>query len=121
MLAHDWPTMAGYALLGLFYAVAGVQHFRHFAALTGALASRRIPFPAATLALGSILQIVAGGLLALRMHVFSAALGLAAFTLLASLMMLDVWRASGAAREAGIRAWQSNLALIGALLVIGTQ
>lgn len=113
-----WPIHLGYALLGLYYALAGALHFRHFASLSAALAARGIPLPRATLALGSVFQLLAGAMLAVQWQPRFAALGLAAFTVLASLLMLDVWRASGAAREAALRAWQANLALTGALLVI---
>lgn len=118
MLAPHWLADAGYTLLGLYYALNGALHFRHFAGLSSALSARRIPCAGGTLAIGSIFQFVAGSMLALQFHLRFAALGLAAFTVLASLMMLDFWRAEGAARDAAIRAWQANLALAGALLVI---
>jgi len=38
---------------------------------------------------------------------------------ISSLMLLDFWNMSGAERQAVIRSWQSNLALTGALIVIG--
>lgn len=118
MLALPWLASLGYVLLGLYYAVNGALHFRHFAGLSAALSARRIPCANATLAIGSIFQLVAGSMLALQLQVRFAAVGLAAFTVLASLMMLDFWRAEGPAREAAIRAWQANLALTGALLAI---
>ncbi|MGO4701274.1 hypothetical protein [Dyella sp. 2RAB6] len=118
MFAHHWLAPLGYALLGLYYALNGALHFRHFARLSGALSARRIPCAGATLAVGSIFQLVAGSMLALQLHAGFAALGLAVFTVLASLLMLDFWRATDAAREAALRAWQANLALTGALLVI---
>ncbi|WP_346949917.1 DoxX family membrane protein [Dyella sp.] len=118
MFALPWLASLGYVLLGLYYAVNGALHFRHFAGLSAALSARRIPCADATLAIGSIFQLIAGTMLALQFQLRLAALGLAAFTVLASLMMLDFRRAEGAAREAAIRAWQANLALTGALLAI---
>jgi len=118
MLLNHWLASLGYALLGLYYAVNGALHFRHFERLSGALSARGIPLPSATLVVGSIFQLVAGSMLALQIQVHFAAPGLAVFTVLASLMMLDFWRATDAAREAALRAWQANLALTGALLVI---
>lgn len=114
----SWPIHLGYALLGLYYALAGALHFKHFAALSSALAARRVPLPHATLAVASVFQLIAGLMLAAQVQMRFAALGLAAFTVLASLLMLDVRRTSGGAREAALRAWQANLALTGALLVI---
>ena len=114
----SWPIHLGYALLGLYYALAGALHFKHFAPLSCALSARRVPLPRATLAIGSVFQLVAGVMLAVQVQTRFAALGLAAFTVLASLLMLDFRRASGGAREAALRTWQANLALTGALLVI---
>ena len=119
MLALHWLAALGYALPGLYFAANGALHFRHFTRLSNALSARRIPCALATLAIGSSFQLVAGSMLALQFQVRFAAFGLAAFTVLASLMMLDFWRAEGVAREAVLRAWQANLALTGALLVIG--
>lgn len=116
----SWLAAAGYILLGSFYAISGLLHFRHFRELTGALAARGAPFPAATLAAGSVFQTVAGALLAAQVPWRWPAFGLALFTLLASLLFFDFWRREDVAREAAIRAWQTNLGLIGALLVIGS-
>lgn len=109
----------GYALLGLFYAVSGLLHFRHFGELAAGLSARRVPMPKTVLATGSVFQTVAGSMLAAQAQLRYSAFGLAVFTLLASLMFLDFWRQSGPARQAGIRAWQTNLGLVGALLAIG--
>lgn len=111
----------GYALLGLFYAVSGLLHFRHFGALAAGLSARCIPFPRAVLAAGSAFQTIMGSMLALQVQLRVSAFGLAVFTLLASLMLLDFWRQTGPARQAGVRAWQTHLALVGALIVIGAH
>lgn len=113
------PADVGCVVLGLFYAINGALHFLHWRELAGALAARGVPFPSATLATGSIFQAIAGSLLAVQAHLRFATAGLAVFTLLASLLFLDFWRQDGAARQAGIRAWQTNVALMGALVAIG--
>lgn len=109
----------GYALLGLFYAAGGIHHFISFPFFAQMVAKRGVPWPKLVLATGSIFQIVAGGLLAMQIHTHAAAIGLAVFTVISSIMLLDFWTMSGPERQAVIRTWQSNLGLTGALIVIG--
>ena len=119
MSPHPLLSASGYALLGLFYALSGLLHFRHFRELSMALSAKRMPWPSAVLALGSVFQTIDGTMLAMQIQLRFSAFGLAVFTLLASLIFLDFWRQSGPARQAGVRAWQTNVGLIGALIAIG--
>ena len=109
----------GYALLGLFYVAGGIHHFVSFSFFAQILVKRSIPLPKLMLALGSLFQITAGLLLAMQIFRHAAAIGLAMFTVTSSAMLLDFWHMSGPERQAVIRSWQSNLALTGALMVIG--
>ncbi len=68
---------------------------------------------------GFIFQIIAGLMLAVQVNVRFSALGLAVFTLRASLMLLDFWRLTGPAYRTAISAWQTNLELTGTVLSIG--
>lgn len=111
----------GYALLGLVYVAAGALHFRHFNDVSTALSVRQIPAPRSVLAIGSVFQIIVGAMLAIQMDVRFSAVGLAVFTVVASLMLLDFWRQTGPARQATLSGWRTNIALIGALLVIGCR
>lgn len=111
----------GYALLGLFYAISGLLHFRHFGTLSAGLSAKGIPWPNLVLAVGSVFQTIAGAMLAAQVQVRFSAFGLAVFTLLATAMFFDVWRLTGQLRQAAIRTWQTHLALVGALLVLGTS
>ncbi|RQR54578.1 DoxX family protein [Burkholderia sp. Bp9140] len=119
MFDSDLLAHVGYVLLGLFYVANGVVHFKHFRELSDAMSARRIPLPGISLALGSSFQIIAGIALALQADVRLSALGLAAFTIAASFIFLDFWSRTGAARTAAISTWQTNLALTGALVIIG--
>ena len=69
------------------------------------------------LLVGSAFQFVAGLLLILGLFVAPAALGLVLFTFAASAMLLNFWDLEGPAREAAINVWQSNLAIVGGLLI----
>ncbi len=107
----------GYLLLGGLFVFAGLDHFARFRAVAGMLVARGWPQPEALLALASAFQIAAGLGLALGVMRPWAALGLAAFTIAASLLLLDFWRFQGPER-AGLRsAFTVNFGLVGGLLL----
>ena len=66
---------------------------------------------------GSVFQTLAGLALVVGYRAFWAAIGLVAFTLIASAIFLDFWNHEGEARANAIKGWQSNLAIVGGLLV----
>jgi putative oxidoreductase len=107
----------GRLLLGGLFVFGGVRHLFIIPAVTQAIAARGVPAPRLVLLVGSAFQFVAGLLLMLGLFVAPAALGLVLFTLAASVMLLNFWDLDGAAREAAINVWQSNIAIIGGLLI----
>jgi putative oxidoreductase len=60
---------------------------------------------------------VAGGLFVVGIWTTASAFGLILFTLAASVMLLNFWDMEGPARETFKQAWQTNLAIIGGLLI----
>jgi putative oxidoreductase len=117
MSPHELMWLLGRVLLGGLFVVGGMRHFWIFAGVAQAIGARGLPFPKLVLALGTAFEIVAGLLLILGLWVPLAALGLVAFTVLASVMLVNFWDMEGAARDNAINVWQSNLAIIGGLLV----
>jgi putative oxidoreductase len=109
--------LLGRLLLGGLFVVAGIRHFFVFGGVQQAIAARGVPFAGLVLVAGSGFELLAGTLLMAGVAVVYAALGLALFTAAASVMLLNFWGMEGAAREAAINAWQSNLAVVGGLLV----
>ena len=112
-------SQIGLFLIGGVFAWGGVHHFLHFRDLTGWLASRKWPFPALLLAAGSLFQIAAGGMLAFGLYVQPAALGLIAFTVVASVTLLDFWNQPPETRTSAQNAFTANIALIGGLILAG--
>lgn len=107
----------GRLLLGGLFVYGGVHHMFAIPAITQAIAGRGVPAPRLVLLVGSAFQFVAGLLLILGLYVAPAALGLVLFTFTASIMLLNFWDLEGPAREAAKNVWQSNLAIIGGLLI----
>jgi putative oxidoreductase len=110
-------TGLGYLLLGGVFVFAGIDHFLRFEAVRRMLADRSWPRPGAVLAVASVFQIVAGLCLALGLLRPWAALGLAAFTVAATLLLLDFWKFQGPPRDGMRSGFTVNVALVGGLLL----
>jgi putative oxidoreductase len=107
----------GQLLLGGFFVIAGLRHFSMVPTITGMIAARGVPVPHLTFLAGTLFQVAAGACLMLGIWVAAAAMGLVLFTVAASAMLLNFWDLEGPPREAAITGWQSNLAIIGGLLI----
>jgi putative oxidoreductase len=114
---HEIIWLLGRLLLGGFYVVAGIEHLFALPALTQALASRGVPAARLVLLAGTLLQTGAGAALVFGVATPWAALALIVFTITASVLLVDFWRMEGPARQGAIRTWQSNIALVGGLLI----
>lgn len=117
MAAIEWAWIVGRIALGGLFVLGAVHHYVAFGAVAQQIADRHLPFPRAILVVGSVFQAVCGLLLIAGFYVPYAALGLVVFTLLASAMLLDFWNMTGPQRQGAITTWQSNVAIIGGLLV----
>lgn len=117
----SWLLIAGRILLGGLFVVGGLHHILNFHPVGDAMRQRGVPFAPLALLCGTIFQILAGLLVMAGWLVTVAALGLALFTLLTSVTMLNFWSLEGEARKAAVNGWQSNLAIIGGLLIAAAQ
>lgn len=108
----------GRLLLGGLFVVGGIRHLFDLPAITQAIAARGIPAANLALLSGTAFQIVAGLALIFDFYpTWAAALGLVAFTVAASVLLLNFWSMEGPAHDNARNAWESNLAIIGGLLV----
>ena len=107
----------GRLLLGGLFVHGGIHHFRTFTPIAGAMSARGVPFPRATLAIGSLFQIICGALFIFGVYVTWAALGLVVFTIAASAMLVNFWDMTGDARASALQSFYANLAIIGGLLI----
>jgi putative oxidoreductase len=107
----------GRLLLGGLFVYSGIFHFSALEPVSQMMRERGVPQPRALLILGSVYEIALGVLLIIGFFRAPAALGLALFTLAASVMMVDFWNRSGPERIAMRNAFLANIAIIGGLLV----
>ena len=107
----------GRILLGSIFVVAGLRHLLILPVMTAALEQRGVAAPRAMLLAGTGFQIVAGGALALGLFVTLASLGLILFTVVASFLLVNFWDKQGEERVALANAFQTNIGLIGGLLL----
>ena len=118
---HIEPSLAiltlGRILLGGLFVYGGIHHFFIIPTLASAIAARGVPAPRVVLIGGSIVQTIAGALFILGAYVAASAFCLIAFTVAASIMLLNYWDMEGPMRDTAKTMWQTNLAIIGGLLI----
>ena len=115
---HNVLLAAGQLLLGALFLYAGLSHFGPASKrIIPMLEARGVPMPREALYVVSALQALGGVCLMMGVVVAPAALGLALFTILASIVMVNFWDLQGEQRELMQSIFFSNVAIIGGLLV----
>jgi putative oxidoreductase len=109
---------AGRLLLGGLFIIGGIGHLFAPSTIAGKMRARGVPFPMLGLIAGTAFEIVAGALLMFGLFVPLAAVGLILFTIAGSVMMMNFWDMTGEKRVSAIDGWQSNLGVIGGLLIL---
>ena len=111
-------ALAGRILLALMFVLAGFSKIAGFAGTVGYMQSKGMP--AAELLAGLTIALEIGGGLALMFGFMTrwAALALAAFTLLASLIFHNFWGVPEAQKMVQNLMFMKNLSVIGGLLVL---
>jgi putative oxidoreductase len=107
----------GRLLLASLFVYAGIKHCFVAKDIIPMIAARGIPYPKLVLAIGSVFEFVFGVMLAFGIAGPWAPLGLAAFTIAATLMLVNFWDMQGAPREHALVCFQYNIAIIGGLLI----
>jgi putative oxidoreductase len=108
----------GRVLLGVLFVAGGMRHVILFSAISQDMKKMGLPSPRFLLAAGTAFQIIAGTLLIFGLLVFPAALGLIAFTIVASVVMLPFWSMQGGDRTWAYLNWLSNVGIVGGLLLV---
>lgn len=113
----------GQLLLGALYVWGGLNHFGPAAEkIIPVLAARGIPMPRQSLFAVSVFQVLAGACLMLGVAVAPAALALAIFTVVASVVMANFWdMPEGEPKEMLKGVCASNAAIVGGLLIAAAE
>jgi putative oxidoreductase len=114
----DTAALVGRILLALMFVVAGVGKIGGFDGTVGYIASKGLPLPV-VLAAGTVaLEIVAGVALIVGYRARWAALALAAFTLLATVIFHAYWAVPAEQQMVQRLMFLKNIAVTGGLLVV---
>lgn len=109
---------AGRFLLGAYFLRSGLQNIGKVDLHTGILEKKGVPLPRLAMWLAVGAEIVGGASVALGIFPAIGALALAAFTVAASVLYHDFWSMQGGERASHLNSFVSNLALVGAFLIV---
>ena len=105
-------------LLALMFILAGFGKFAALAGTAGYIASKGLPMPSVLAFATAALEVVAGIALAIGFQARWAALALALFTLLASVIFHDFWAMPAEQVTVQRLMFMKNLAITGGLLMV---
>jgi putative oxidoreductase len=107
----------GRILLASLFICAGIKHCFIGKDIIPLIAARGLPYPKVVLAIGSAFEFVLGVLLAFGIAGPWAPLGLAAFTIVATMMLVNFWDMQGPPRDHALMCFQYNIAIVGGLFI----
>ena len=111
-------TLIARLAIALLFVPAGLAKLGDFAGTTGYISSVGLPLPAAGAAAAIVLEIVAGAALALGFFTRFAALALAVFTGLASVIFHAYWVVPADQAYIQQLLFYKNIAVVGGLLIL---
>ena len=113
----------GQMLMGALYVYAGLNHFGPAGErIVPMLQARGVPMPREALYVASAFEAACGAALMLGIAVVPAAFGLAAFTIVASILLVNFWdMPPGEMREMLKGVFASNAAIVGGLLLVAAE
>ena len=114
----DLVQLAGRLCLALVFFAAGISKIPDWASMVTIVQARGLPQPELLLGVAAALQIVAGAFLLLGWHTRLAALALAGFTIVATVLFHPFWDSPPNRFELDVAIFMSNLAVLGGLLFI---
>ena len=118
MNANASIAVVGRLLLGGMFLLAGIGKFGGLAGTAGYIASVGLPMPGVLAFLTATLEVVAGAALIAGFHARWAALALAVFTVMATVLFHNYWALPADQQFMQSLMFQKNLAIVGGLLLI---
>ena len=112
------PLVVARILLALMFVLAGIGKLTGLEGTAGYIASKGLPVPMLLAAAAGVLELVAGVLLIIGWQARWAALALAVFTLVASVIFHNYWAMPAAQQMMQQLMFMKNLAVVGGLLFV---
>ena len=100
------------------FVLSGGSKLMNIAGTAGYIASKGLPVPEVLAVLAGVTEVALGLAIAVGFKTRLAALALAGFTVLATLLFHDFWNMEGPARASNLISAQKNLSILGALLML---
>lgn len=110
--------IVGRLLLGAYFFRSGLQNISQIDLHAGILEKKGVPMPRVAMYLAVAAELLGGASVALGIFPGLGALALAVFTLAASVLYHDFWTMQGEERASHLNSFVSNLALVGAFLIV---
>ena len=118
MTPQGFPVLIARILLALMFLLAGISKFAGLEGTAGYIASKGLPLPQ-WLAFGTAaLEVVAAMMLIIGWQARWAALALAAFTLLATMLFHNFWAMPAEQQMVQQLMFMKNISVVGGLLVV---
>jgi len=111
-------VIVGRLLLGAYFFRSGLQNIGKIDLHTSILEKKGVPMPRVAMWIAVAAEILGGASVALGLFPALGALALAVFTLAASVLYHNFWAMQGEERASHLNSFVSNLALIGAFLIV---
>jgi putative oxidoreductase len=112
------PLLIGRVLLAVMFLLAGISKFTGLDGTAGYIASKGLPMAQLLAVVTAVLEVGAAVLLIVGWQARWAALALAAFTLLASVLFHNYWALPAEQQMMQQLMFMKNLAVIGGLLAV---
>jgi putative oxidoreductase len=112
------PLLIGRVLLAVMFLLAGISKFSGLDGTAGYIASKGLPMAQLLAVVTAVLEVGAAVLLIVGWQARWAALALAAFTLLASVLFHNYWALPAEQQMMQQLMFMKNLAIVGGLLAV---
>jgi putative oxidoreductase len=118
MNTQGFPVLIARVLLALMFALAGFGKLTGLEGTAGYIASKGLPMPMVLAAATGVLELVAGVMLIVGWQARWAALALAIFTVVASVLFHNYWAMPAEQQMMQQLMFMKNLAVTGGLLAV---
>ena len=115
---HNPLSLVGRLLMALLFLPAGISKIAGFAGTVGYIASKGVPLAEVAAIIAIIVEVAGGIALILGFKTRWAALALAAFTLVATVMFHNYWTLPAAQQMMQQLMFMKNIAVVGGLLTL---